>query len=134
MVRSFMVVIAISSCWSLALPFGGPDQVVNRGSARIRYFPGRVFGKTSGRLEHRSGCLLLPRSVLTLVSVGGAGSAQRPERGAKFLREKLRFLPGREMPTRGGLMKVDEVRVDLLDPALRGLEDLIWKNREADRE
>ena len=64
----------------------------------------------------------------------GLSLAQRPERRAKLFGKELRLFPGGEVAALGGLVEVDEVGVDLLGPAARGLEDLAGEDGEADRE
>jgi hypothetical protein len=57
-----------------------------------------------------------------------------PEGGSDFLGEQLGFFPGGEVAAPLGLVEVDQVGVDLLGPAARGLEDLAGEHREGDRE
>ena len=59
---------------------------------------------------------------------GAAGSR------ADFFGKQLRLFPGGEVAAPVGLVEVDEVGVDLLDPAARGPEDLAGEGGEADRE
>src|SRR5262249_24480422 len=59
---------------------------------------------------------------------------QRSQRGPQLVGEELWFLPGGEVAAPLDLVEVDEGRVDLLDPAARGLEDLAGKDGEADRD
>src|SRR5215469_7952643 len=63
-----------------------------------------------------------------------SGLAERPEAGADFFRKQLRLLPGREVAALADLVEVDDVGVELLDPAARGPEDLAGECGEADRE
>jgi hypothetical protein len=50
--------------------------------------------------------------------------AERAERGPEFASKQVRLLPRREVAAFAGLVEVDEVGIDLLDPVARGLEDL----------
>ena len=60
-------------------------------------------------------------------------SPQRPERGAHLLREQLWLLPGGEVAAPLSVVEVHEVRIDLLHPASRRLEDLTREGRECNR-
>src|SRR5215469_17776745 len=60
--------------------------------------------------------------------------AERPEARADFCGEQLRLLPGGEVAAPVGLVEVDDVGVELLDPAARGPEDLAREHGEAHRE
>src|SRR5437763_15918771 len=70
----------------------------------------------------------------TSVGSGLGHSANRTERGAEFLGEELRLLPGGEVPALVDLVEVDDVRIRLLDPAARRPPDLAGERRESDRD
>src|SRR5215831_576148 len=72
--------------------------------------------------------------VVTVKSGCGLWLAERFERRPDFLSEQLGFFPGGEVAPLGGLVEVDEVGVDLLGPAARGLDDLTGEDGKADRE
>src|SRR2546428_11211414 len=58
-------------------------------------------------------------------------SAKRPEGCSELLREELRLLPRREVAAPAALVEVHEVRVGLLRPLPRRLDDLAGEDREA---
>src|SRR5215831_1760795 len=72
--------------------------------------------------------------VVTVKPRCGLWLAQRFERCPDLLSEQLGFFPGGEVAALGGLVEVDEVGVDLLGPAARGLDDLTGEDGKADRE
>ena len=60
-------------------------------------------------------------------------SAHRPERVAQLLGEGLRLLPRGEVTALRCVVEIGQVRVDLLGPGARGLEELLREDREPGR-
>src|SRR5262245_16578590 len=89
--------------------------------------PRRESGLGARPFEWKDGARA-PRAVFPSVL------AKRPETHAKFLREELRLLEGREVAALGELVVVDEVGVRLLRPAARRRIELVREDAHGRRE
>src|SRR5271167_2247823 len=58
---------------------------------------------------------------------------QRFEARADVFRKELRLLPRCEVAAFGGPVVINQFGIGFLCPALRGLEDLVWKGADGDR-
>ena len=76
--------------------------------------------------------MLLPSGIIPFLMCSHL--AERLEARADLFRKQLRFFPGGEVAAPVGLVEVDDVGVELLDPAAWGPEDLVGEGGEADRE
>jgi len=91
-------------------------------------------GSSDGRVPVDVAVQVVAGQVVTVKPECGLWLAQRRERRPDLGREQFGLFPGGEVAAPGGLVEVDEVGVDLLGPAARGLEDLAGEDGEADRE